>query len=48
MRRMRAVIQRVSAASVSVGGEVVGAIERSGLLILLGFTHDDDAARART
>lgn len=45
---MRAVIQRVSAASVSVGGEVVGAIERSGLLILLGVTHDDDAARART
>src|SRR5687768_12069017 len=37
---MRAVVQRVSRASVTVDGEVVGAIGR-GFLILLGVTHDD-------
>ena len=40
---MRAVVQRVSSASVSVDGEVIGAIER-GFLVLLGVTHDDTAA----
>lgn len=39
---MRAVVQRVSRASVSVDGHVVGAIEK-GLLILVGFTHTDTA-----
>ncbi|WP_354699572.1 D-aminoacyl-tRNA deacylase [Paraconexibacter sp. AEG42_29] len=39
---MRAVVQRVSSASVSVGGEVVGAID-AGLLVLLGITHEDTA-----
>ena len=38
---MRAVLQRVSRASVSVEGEVVGAIDRPGLLALVGVTHDD-------
>ena len=38
---MRAVIQRVLQASVAVDGEVVGAIEGPGLLVLLGVTHDD-------
>jgi D-tyrosyl-tRNA(Tyr) deacylase len=38
---MRAVLQRVTEASVRVDGEVVGAIEESGLLVLLGVTHDD-------
>ncbi|PFG40276.1 D-tyrosyl-tRNA(Tyr) deacylase [Georgenia soli] len=38
---MRAVLQRVTRASVSVGGEVVGAIDRPGLLALVGVTHDD-------
>ncbi len=42
---MRAVIQRVSEASVRVGGETVAAIG-PGLLVLLGVTHGDDAARA--
>ena len=42
---MRALVQRVSGASVSVGGEPVAAIG-AGLLVLLGVTHDDDAARA--
>ncbi len=39
---MKVVIQRVSKASVSVSSEVVGSIG-SGMLILVGFTHDDDA-----
>ena len=38
---MRAVVQRVLEASVSVGGEVIGALEEPGLLVLLGVTHDD-------
>ncbi|MFN2131195.1 MAG: D-aminoacyl-tRNA deacylase [Anaerolineae bacterium] len=42
---MRAVVQRVARASVTVEGKVVGAIER-GLLILLGVTHDDGDEQA--
>jgi D-tyrosyl-tRNA(Tyr) deacylase len=42
---MRAVVQRVSRASVSVGDEVVGAIGR-GLCVLVGVTHDDAPATA--
>ena len=45
---MRVVLQRVTSASVAVDGAVVGAIERPGLLVLVGVTHDDtadDAAR---
>ena len=38
---MRAVVQRVSRASVTVEGKVVGAIDRPGLVVLLGVTHDD-------
>lgn len=38
---MRAVISRVTAASVVVEGEVVGQITEPGLLVLLGMTHDD-------
>ena len=38
---MRAVVQRVLSASVSVDGKVVGAIEKPGLLVLLGVTHSD-------
>ena len=43
---MRAVVQRVSTAAVTVAGEEVGRIGR-GLCVLLGVTHDDDAAVAR-
>jgi D-aminoacyl-tRNA deacylase len=42
---LRALVQRVSSASVRVDGEVVAAIG-PGLLVLLGVTHDDDAAIA--
>lgn len=42
---MRAVIQRVSRASVKINGEVVGAIER-GFLVLLGVGKADEAADA--
>ena len=38
---MRALVQRVAEASVTVGGERVSAIG-PGLLVLLGVTHDDD------
>ncbi|MBT2208207.1 D-aminoacyl-tRNA deacylase [Actinomadura sp. NEAU-AAG7] len=44
---MRAVVQRVSQASVSVDGRVTGEIEGPGLMVLLGVTHDDDAEKAR-
>ena len=38
---MRAVVQRVSQASVTVDGQVVGAIDQPGLLVLVGVTHED-------
>jgi D-tyrosyl-tRNA(Tyr) deacylase len=40
---VRVVVQRVTRARVLVDGEVVGAIERPGLLALVGVTHDDTA-----
>lgn len=40
---MRAVIQRVTSASVTVGGELVSEIGE-GLLIFLGIAHDDTEA----
>jgi D-tyrosyl-tRNA(Tyr) deacylase len=43
---MRAVLQRVSRAEVSVDGERVASIGR-GYLVLLGVTHTDDEADAR-
>ena len=42
---MRAVVQRVSRASVKVDGELTGEIAK-GLLVLLGVAHDDSAADA--
>jgi D-tyrosyl-tRNA(Tyr) deacylase len=43
---MRGLIQRVSSASVTVDGEVVGSIG-SGLCVLVGVTHGDDELKAR-
>ena len=43
---MRAVAQRVSQASVTVDGAVIGAIDGPGLLVLVGVTHDDTAEAA--
>jgi D-tyrosyl-tRNA(Tyr) deacylase len=43
---MRAVIQRVTEASVAVGGEEVGRIG-AGLCVLVGVTHDDGPDQAR-
>jgi D-aminoacyl-tRNA deacylase len=40
------VVQRVSQAGVTVDGEVVGAIDKPGLLVLVGVTHDDTPAQA--
>ncbi|WP_086667465.1 D-aminoacyl-tRNA deacylase [Lentzea kentuckyensis] len=44
---MKAVVARVTEASVEVGGEIVGAIDEPGLLVLLGVHHDDTAEHAR-
>ena len=43
---MRAVVQRVSQASVTVGERVVGAIGQPGLLVLVGVTHEDTPDKA--
>ncbi|MFB9902617.1 D-aminoacyl-tRNA deacylase [Allokutzneria oryzae] len=45
---MRAVVTRVTRAKVTVGEEVVGAIEEPGLLVLLGVTHTDGEEQAAT
>ncbi|CAM3742654.1 D-aminoacyl-tRNA deacylase [Isoptericola cucumis] len=41
-------MQRVTRASVTVDGEVVGAIGRPGLLALVGATHDDGPEQVAT
>jgi D-tyrosyl-tRNA(Tyr) deacylase len=43
---MRAVVQRVSEASVEVDGETVGDLGGAGLVVLLGVTHDDTPEQA--
>ena len=43
---MRAVVQRVSEASVAVDQRVMGAISEPGLLVLVGVTHTDTADNA--
>ncbi|WP_407445465.1 D-aminoacyl-tRNA deacylase [Rhodococcus sp. (in: high G+C Gram-positive bacteria)] len=49
---MRALIQRVTTAAVAVEGDEVARITPPpgghGLLVLVGVTHDDDAAKAAT
>ena len=46
---VRILVQRVTSASVTVDGEIVGAItpDGQGLLALVGVTHDDDASKAQ-
>jgi D-aminoacyl-tRNA deacylase len=43
---VRLVVQRVTSARVAVSDQVVGAIDRPGLLILVGVTHDDQPTTA--
>jgi D-aminoacyl-tRNA deacylase len=43
---VRAVVQRVTQASVTVDGQAVGAIAEPGLLVLVGITHDDTPEKA--
>jgi D-tyrosyl-tRNA(Tyr) deacylase len=45
---VRAVLQRVSEASVTVAGEVVGRLARPGLVALVGVTHDDGPQQVAT
>lgn len=45
---MRAVLQRVTRAAVTVDGETVGAIARPGLVALVGVTHDDGPGQVAT
>jgi D-tyrosyl-tRNA(Tyr) deacylase len=44
---VRVVVQRVAHADVSVDGQVVGAIDRPGLAVLVGVTHTDSPAQAQ-
>ncbi|MDX6203835.1 MAG: D-aminoacyl-tRNA deacylase [Frankiales bacterium] len=43
---MRCILQRVSRASVTVDGEVLGSFDEPGLVLLVGVTHDDTVAEA--
>lgn len=45
---MRAVVQRARGASVVVDHEIVGGFDGPGLVVLVGVTHDDDEATARS
>jgi D-tyrosyl-tRNA(Tyr) deacylase len=45
---MRAVVARVTQASVTVDGEIVGKIDEPGLLVLLGVNVADDLDKAAT
>lgn len=45
---MRAVLQRVTSARVEIDGEVVGALSRPGLLVLLAATHGDGPGQVGT
>jgi D-aminoacyl-tRNA deacylase len=42
------VVSRVTQAAVLVDDQVVGALDRPGLLVLLGVTHNDSSAQAET
>jgi D-tyrosyl-tRNA(Tyr) deacylase len=44
---VRAVLQRVTRASVTIEGAVVGRIDEPGLVVLVGVTHDDGPEQVR-
>src|SRR3954447_6743843 len=44
---MRAVVQRVTRASVTVSGQVISAVGGPGILLLVGVTHDDGVEQAK-
>jgi len=44
---VRAVVQRVTEADVTVDGESVGRLDRPGLVVLVGVTHGDTVDQAR-
>jgi D-aminoacyl-tRNA deacylase len=43
---MRCILQRVTRASVTVDGEILGSFDEPGLVLLVGVTHDDTPATA--
>ena len=45
---MRGILQRVTRASVSVDGEVIGEYPGPGALVLVGVTHEDTPDQAKT
>lgn len=45
---MRGILQRVTRASVSVDGEVIGQCPGPGALVLVGVTHEDSLEQAKT
>lgn len=45
---MRGILQRVTRASVSVDGQVIGAFDGSGAVVLVGVTHADTVENAKT
>ena len=45
---MRAVVQRVSRARVTVDGDLISSIDGPGLVALVGVTHDDGAEQVAT
>ena len=45
---MRGILQRVTRASVSVDGEVIGECPGPGALVLVGVTHEDPLDQAKT
>jgi|SRR5262245_63530 len=46
MNPMRAVVQRVTQASVTVDGRVIGKLDEPGLLVFVGVTHSDGPDQA--
>jgi D-aminoacyl-tRNA deacylase len=44
---VRAVVQRVTQARVVVGDDIVGQLDRPGLVVLVGVTHTDTVEQAR-